>query len=108
MFLPYVKHTVTLKTSPDVDGTGVHIDNNVDIRSMNNAEMAMRFTTNLNTGEEFFTDLNGFQTIKRTRLGKIPLQVLQYIDDLDILVSLTGTFLTGQFLPSSQLNLYPR
>lgn len=30
--LPYVKHTVTLKSSPDVDGTGLQIDNHVDIR----------------------------------------------------------------------------
>lgn len=76
--LPYVTHTVTLKSSPGVDGTGVAIDNLVDIRANNNQELAMRLETGLRSGEEFFTDLNGFQMIKRRRMKKLPLQANYY------------------------------
>lgn len=86
--LPYVKHTVTLKSSPDVDGTGLQIDNHVDIRNLNNVELAMRFSSSLDSKDTFFTDLNGFQMMKRKRMSKIPLQAnyypipsLAYIED---------------------------
>ena len=60
------------------DGTGLQIDNGVDIRQLDNSEIAMRFNTDLKTSDEFFTDLNGFQMIKRKRLAKIPLQANYY------------------------------
>lgn len=60
------------------DGTGLQIDNDVDIRQLDNSEIAMRFNTDLKTSDEFFTDLNGFQMIKRKRLAKIPLQANYY------------------------------
>jgi hypothetical protein len=56
---------ITLKTNflagPGPDGTGLQIDNDVDIRQFDNAEIAMRLTTGIKSGDEFFTDLNGFQ-----------------------------------------------
>ena len=61
-----------------VDGTGVQIDNLVDVSQMNNQEVAMRISTDVNSGEEFFTDLNGFHAIRRKRLAKIPLQANYY------------------------------
>ena len=61
-----------------VDGTGVQIDNLVDVSQMNNQEVAMRVSTDVDSGEEFFTDLNGFHVIRRKRLAKIPLQANYY------------------------------
>ncbi len=39
----------------------------VDIRDQNNKELAMRLLTDIQSGETFYTDLNGFQ-VKYTRL----------------------------------------
>ncbi len=72
--MTFGKHKVWLKNSPGVDGTGLQIDNEIDINSMNNREIAMRLTSEVDSGDEFFTHLNGFQMIKRKRLSKIPLQ----------------------------------
>lgn len=33
----------------------------VDIRDQNNKELAMRLVTDIQSGETFYTDLNGFQ-----------------------------------------------
>ena len=70
---------MTLKTSPGPDGTGLEIINDVDIRMMRNSEVGMRLTTDIRSGNDFYTDLNGFQMIKRTRrLEKLPLQANYY------------------------------
>ena len=61
-----------------MDGTGIQIDNLVDVSQMNNAEVAMRISTDVDSGDDFFTDLNGFQMIRRKRLAKIPLQANYY------------------------------
>ena len=60
------------------DGTGLQIDNEVDIRRFDNSEIAMRLTTDMKTGDYFATDLNGFQMIKRKRLDKLPIQANYY------------------------------
>ena len=78
VFTQFCKHTVTLRSSPGVDGTGVHIENDIDIRAMNNQEVAMRLSSGIRSGDEFFTDLNGFQMMKRQRRAKIPLQANYY------------------------------
>ena len=56
----------------------MQIDNLVDVSQMNNQEVAMRISTDVDSGEEFFTDLNGFHAIRRKRLAKIPLQANYY------------------------------
>jgi len=61
-----------------VDGTGIQIDNMVDLRANNNQELAMRLDTALESGDSFYTDLNGFQMIRRKRLAKLPLQANFY------------------------------
>lgn len=43
------------------DGLGLEIENLVDISKTHNFEIVMRLSTNINSTDEFFTDLNGFQ-----------------------------------------------
>ena len=46
---------------------------------MNNIELGMRFSTDITSGEDFFTDLNGFQMMKRKRrLDKLPIGANYY------------------------------
>ncbi len=79
-----------------VDGTGVQIDNLVDVKTMNNQELAMRINSDVNSGEDFFTDLNGFQMIRRKRRSKIPLQANYYpIPSMIYLQDDTGCVLTS-------------
>lgn len=44
-----------------VEGQSVEICNTVDIRGETNREIAMRITSDLNSKDRFFTDLNGYQ-----------------------------------------------
>ena len=45
---------------------------------MSNQEVGMRVVTDIDSGEDFFTDLNGFSVIKRKRRAKLPLQANYY------------------------------
>lgn len=44
---------------------GLEIQNIVDIRPAKNFEMVMRLSTLINSTNEFFTDLNGYQVISK-------------------------------------------
>lgn len=57
--LPYVKHICTLYNSPNSDGLGLHITNEVDITDTQNFELAMRVNTDIASGDVFYMDLNG-------------------------------------------------
>ena len=96
------------------DGTGFQIYNEVDIRQMNNVELGMRFSTDVNSGDEFFTDLNGFQMMKRKRrLDKLPIGAnyfpipsMAYIqDEKSRLTLVTKQPLGGSSLKSGQLEI---
>ncbi|CAO4379303.1 unnamed protein product [Caenorhabditis nigoni] len=56
----------------------IDLDNEVDVRSKKNFELALRFSTSVSSGDEFFTDLNGMQMIKRRRQAKLPTQANFY------------------------------
>lgn len=45
------------------DGIGIEIHNIVDIEKTNNFELVMRLSTNINSSDEFFTDVNGYQVL---------------------------------------------
>uniref|UniRef100_A0A668AMF6 Alpha-mannosidase n=1 Tax=Myripristis murdjan TaxID=586833 RepID=A0A668AMF6_9TELE len=71
-----------------VDGLSVDITTMVDIRDQTNKELAMRLVTDIQNGDVFYTDLNGFQMQPRRHYMKLPLQAnfypmpsLAYIQD---------------------------
>ncbi|XP_078037756.1 alpha-mannosidase 2 isoform X1 [Augochlora pura] len=72
--LAHVRHTCILYNSPGSDGLGLHILNEVDISETQNYELAMRLNTDIASGDQFFTDLNGLNMIKRQRFPKLPVQ----------------------------------
>lgn len=65
--LPNVKHIISLYNSPNIDGIGIEIINVVDIKNENNYELAMRITSHIMNGDEFYTDLNGFHVSLKFR-----------------------------------------
>ncbi|XP_044575986.1 alpha-mannosidase 2-like [Cotesia glomerata] len=76
--LPQVTQTYTLFNSTGSDGLGLHISNHVDITNTFNFELVMRLRTNISSGDEFFTDLNGLNMIRRQRFLKLPIQANYY------------------------------
>ena len=64
VFTPSFTHKVFLRSSPGPDGTGLLITNEVNIKQMNNQELIMRINSGVQSGDLFFTDLNGFQMVR--------------------------------------------
>lgn len=107
--LPFSLHESILR-----DGdSGIEIRNLVDIGDMRNAEIVMRLSTNIKSKEEFYTDLNGVQIIKRKRLRKLPLQANYYPvpavmfiqDDSSRLTLFTAQPLGGSSLNSGEIEI---
>uniref|UniRef100_U5EZM2 Alpha-mannosidase n=1 Tax=Corethrella appendiculata TaxID=1370023 RepID=U5EZM2_9DIPT len=105
--LPFAIHEYNLR------GEAVEIRNLVDIGDRINTEIVMRMSTNIKSGDEFYTDLNGLQMIKRQRFGKIPLQANYYPvpstmfiqDDLFRLTLLSAQPLGGGSLKSGEMEI---
>ena len=58
-----------------VQAYGLHVRNVVDVRKgFKNQEIAMRIVSDIQSGDKFYTDLNGFQMQERTTYSKLPLQ----------------------------------
>ncbi|XP_056633702.1 alpha-mannosidase 2 [Diorhabda sublineata] len=76
--LPYVRHTAVLYNTTGGDGLGIELHNLVDITKTRNFELVMRLSTNINSSDEFYTDDNGYQILKRKRFKKLPLQANYY------------------------------
>ncbi|KAI4902521.1 hypothetical protein NFI96_013157 [Prochilodus magdalenae] len=103
---PHVTHTLRLYNFQGVDGQAVEICNSVDIRRESNREIAMRITSDVNSKDRFFTDLNGYQIQPRRTMAKLPLQAnfypmtsMAYIEDS----SRRLTLLTAQSLGAASL-----
>ncbi|MCP9260634.1 Alpha-mannosidase [Dirofilaria immitis] len=56
----------------------IEIENVIHLDNVRNVELAMRIETEINNGDEFFTDLNGYQMVKRRRFKQLPLQAHFY------------------------------
>lgn len=46
-----------------IEGQSVEVSNIVDIRNTFNREIAMRISSEINSQDKFYTDLNGYQVI---------------------------------------------
>ncbi|KAM8703993.1 hypothetical protein ACLKA7_008595 [Drosophila subpalustris] len=105
--LPQVIHQTILR------GDAPEIRNLVDIGDVDNTEVVMRLQTHIDSGDIFYTDLNGLQLIKRRRFDKLPLQANYYpvpsaifIEDADMrLTLLTGQPLGGSSLATGELEI---
>uniref|UniRef100_A0A3B5MUV6 Alpha-mannosidase n=1 Tax=Xiphophorus couchianus TaxID=32473 RepID=A0A3B5MUV6_9TELE len=69
----HFQQTVRIHNVP-VDGLSVDITILVDIRDQTNKELSMRLVTNIQNGDVFYTDLNGYQIQPRRFYQKLPLQ----------------------------------
>ncbi|KAL1514294.1 hypothetical protein ABEB36_003573 [Hypothenemus hampei] len=76
--LPYIIHKAILYKSSGADGLGLEIENIVDIQKTHNFELVMRLATNIDSKDDFFTDVNGYQVVRRRRFKKLPLQANYY------------------------------
>lgn len=105
--LPFATHQTILRE----DGA-VEIRNLVDIGDRENTEIVMRVSTNIDSGEYYYTDLNGMQIIKRKRMDKLPLQANYYPvpsamyiqDDSWRLTILSGQPLGGASLKAGEVS----
>lgn len=99
---PFVIHESILRANENA----VEIRNLVDISDTSNTEIVMRMATGIDSKDIFYTDLNGFQFIKRQRFGKLPIQANYYPIPSGIYIEddkLRLTLLTGQPLGGSSL-----
>lgn len=93
----YLVHVVNVYNTSGADDYGIEIQNLVDIRDEINFELAMRLSTNIKNQDVFYTDLNGYQIIKRKYYDKLPLQAnfypmasSMYIEDDNIRMTLVS------------------
>ncbi|KAH8276718.1 hypothetical protein KR044_004625 [Drosophila immigrans] len=106
--LPQVIHQTILRKEEVPE-----IRNLVDIGDIDNTEVVMRLQTHIESGDTFYTDLNGLQLIKRRRFEKLPLQANYYpipsamfIEDANMrLTLLTGQPLGGSSLSSGEMEI---
>lgn len=61
--LSVVKHIITMFNGADLESKSLEIVNFVDILNESNYELAMKVTSDVKSGDEFYSDLNGFQVI---------------------------------------------
>ncbi|XP_043233335.1 alpha-mannosidase 2-like [Amphibalanus amphitrite] len=112
VLLPEVEHTVRLSHEGDNAGW-VEIENRADVSQQRNFELAMRLSSAIESGDRLVTDLNGFQTIERRTLQKLPIQgnyypvpSMMYIEDANVRLTLTlGQPLGGASQASGQLEV---
>uniref|UniRef100_A0A672KB95 mannosyl-oligosaccharide 1,3-1,6-alpha-mannosidase n=1 Tax=Sinocyclocheilus grahami TaxID=75366 RepID=A0A672KB95_SINGR len=109
----HITHTLRLYNIQGVEGQSVEICNTVDIRGETNREIAMRISSDRNSKDRFFTDLNGYQVQPRKTMAKLPLQAnfypmtsMVYLQDSSARLSLlTAQSLGAASLKSGQLEV---
>lgn len=106
----HIQHETILRDGEN----SLEIRNLIDIRDTANNEFVMRLSSAVNSTDTFYTDLNGFQYMKRKRFDKIPLQGNYYpipsgiyIEDARTRITLlTAQPLGGSSLASGQVNCF--
>ncbi|XP_040536300.1 alpha-mannosidase 2x isoform X1 [Gallus gallus] len=112
-YYQHVQTTVRLYNVPGVEGLSLDVSCLVDIRDHVNKELALRFSTDIESDDTFFTDLNGFQIQPRRYQQKLPLQAnfypmptMAYIQDMQSRLTLhTAQALGVSSLGSGQLEV---
>ncbi|XP_030353701.1 alpha-mannosidase 2x isoform X4 [Strigops habroptila] len=112
-YYQHVQTVVRLYNVPGVEGLSLDVSCLVDIRDHINKELALRFSTDIESEDTFFTDLNGFQIQPRRYQRKLPLQAnfypmptMAYIQDTQNRLTLhTAQALGVSSLSSGQLEV---
>ncbi|KAM4661771.1 alpha-mannosidase 2x isoform 5-T6 [Amazona ochrocephala] len=112
-YYQHVQTVVRLYNVPGVEGLSLDVSCLVDIRDQINMELALRFSTDIESEDTFFTDLNGFQIQPRRYQQKLPLQAnfypmptMAYIQDAQSRLTLhTAQALGVSSLGSGQLEV---
>ncbi|NXV73003.1 MA2A2 mannosidase, partial [Atlantisia rogersi] len=112
-YYQHVQTVVRLYNVPGVEGLSLDVSCLVDIRDHVNKELALRFSTDIESDDTFFTDLNGFQIQPRRYQQKLPLQAnfypmpaMAYIQDTQSRLTLhTAQALGVSSLGSGQLEV---
>ncbi|XP_071670000.1 alpha-mannosidase 2x isoform X6 [Patagioenas fasciata] len=112
-YYQHVQIMVRLYNVPGVEGLSLEVTCLVDIRDHINKELALRFSTDIESDDTFFTDLNGFQIQPRRYQRKLPLQAnfypmptMAYIQDARSRLTLhTAQALGVSSLASGQLEV---
>ncbi|XP_031636504.1 alpha-mannosidase 2 [Contarinia nasturtii] len=107
--LPYVIHKNIFRSGEKA----LEIRNKVDVGDLSNTEIIMRMSTGIESKDVFYTDLNGFEYIKRKRFTKLPIQANYYPipsgmyieDDANRLTLLTAQPLGGSSLASGEIEI---
>ncbi|XP_075037639.1 alpha-mannosidase 2 [Mixophyes fleayi] len=113
-FFKHVTHTVRLYNVQGLEGQSPEITNVVDIRGEFNREIVMRISSDINSQNIFYSDLNGYQIQPRQTLSKLPLQAnvypmatMTYIqDNASRLTLLAAQSLGIASLKSGQLDVF--
>jgi alpha-mannosidase II len=74
LLLHCVEFYPTLNQGLDLKYPHFSIWNVIDLRSSHNTEIALHIDTDIKNKDNLYTDLNGFQFIKRKTLSKLPIQ----------------------------------
>ncbi|XP_050801576.1 alpha-mannosidase 2 isoform X1 [Gopherus flavomarginatus] len=112
-FFHHLTHTVRLYKVQGLEGESLELSNIVDIRGEYNREIAMRISSDVNSQNRFYTDLNGYQIQPRVAMSKLPLQAniypmttMAYIQDGGIRLTLHSAQSLGvTSLKSGQLEV---
>ncbi|CAG9789046.1 unnamed protein product [Diatraea saccharalis] len=106
--------TINVYNTPGEEEAAVDITNTLMMDPQaDDVEVAMQFDTSIQNGDNFYTDLNGMQMIKRRYMEKLPLQANFYPlpaaafiqDDLTRLTILTSTPLGFSALRPGQIQI---
>lgn len=109
--LPFVIHKYIFRSGEKA----LEIRNLVDIGDSSNTEIVMRMSSGIENKEVFYTDLSGFEFLKRKRFAKLPIQANYYPiptgiyieDDATRLTLLTAQPLGGSSLASGEVCFIP-
>lgn len=100
--LPFVIHENIMRDNEN----SLEIRNSIDIGERSNTEIIMRMSSGIENNDIFYTDLNGFELVKRQRFNKLPIQANYYPIPSALYIEddkLRLTLLTAQPLGGSSL-----